>query len=371
MAPSGFSMKKRLIRWIIIDFVMLGVFLCVFCYFHHVRPLRMMSAADSYTMPPPQPTPQPTPMPEATPTPTPSQKSDPADDSPSPSPEAAETPMPASTGLLGGKFADKFTSGEVERAAMSYRSANVCLETTKVQTADPCLTYFLVDIYIQDISSFQTIVALDYKDENPSDIKTAMEARRLSRIAGGIVSLSGDHFATQPTGRWIMRNRREWHRRLPFEMDICVLYSDGVMETYTANVAQRNVDAILARDPLHIWSFGPELLINGAATKRFSATNGSGTKRNPRSAIGYYEPGHYCFLLVDGRQRGYSLGMTYTEMSQFFYELGCTAAYNLDGGDSAVLCWGDKWLNHPQDEEPRGAADLLYIVEPTGGKEAS
>jgi exopolysaccharide biosynthesis protein len=38
--------------------------------------------------------------------------------------------------------------------------------------------------------------------------------------------------------------------------------------------------------------------------------------KNPRSAIGYYEPGHYCFIVVDGRQNGYSDGMTLDELAQ-------------------------------------------------------
>ncbi len=37
----------------------------------------------------------------------------------------------------------------------------------------------------------------------------------------------------------------------------------------------------------------------------FNSTLG---KANPRTAVGNYEPGHYCFLVVDGRQPGYSDG---------------------------------------------------------------
>ena len=45
----------------------------------------------------------------------------------------------------------------------------------------------------------------------------------------------------------------------------------------------------------------------------------------PRGAIGYYEPGHYCFVVVDGRQTGYSRGVTLEELAQVFDDLGCTA----------------------------------------------
>ena len=56
---------------------------------------------------------------------------------------------------------------------------------------------------------------------------------------------------------------------------------------------------------------------------------------NPRSAVGYYEPGHYCFVVIDGRQPGYSKGATLMQLAQLFESLGCKEAYNLDGGKSA------------------------------------
>lgn len=359
MSNKPFALKKRLFLWIVIDLLLLGVLLLTFAYFHHVRAETYAPAAlAAFTPTSPQP-------PATTPSPDPSDA--PGDAAaPEDGPTAPLEPTPNVTGLLGGKYAEKFTFGEVEHTDTSYRSENVCIEVTKISFTGPYLTYFLADIYIQDISSFKTAVALEYPEDNPSHIKTTMDAKLLSSLVSSVLSLSGDHFATQPEGRWVVRGGVEWKRNLPLQQDICVLYYDGVMETYT--VKEADLEAITARNPYHVWSFGPELLIDGQAATKFTATNGSGTKANPRAAIGYYEPGHYCFLLVDGRQSGYSIGMTYAEMSQLFYDLGCTAAYNLDGGDSAVMCWGNEWMSHPQNENPRSAADLLYIVEPDGGE---
>lgn len=86
---------------------------------------------------------------------------------------------------------------------------------------------------------------------------------------------------------------------------------------------------------------------------------------NPRSAIGYYEPGHYCFVLVDGRQQGYSKGMTLKALSQLFYDLGCVDAYNLDGGQTAVMAFDGKLASHPY-EGGRKTSDILYIAETEG-----
>ena len=88
--------------------------------------------------------------------------------------------------------------------------------------------------------------------------------------------------------------------------DVCVLYYDGRMETYRKE--DFNLDEAIAQSAWQGWSFGPALLgENGEALEEFDS---SITGKNPRCAIGYYEPGHYCLVTVDGRQSGYSSGMT-------------------------------------------------------------
>lgn len=354
--------KKRLLLWICVDVALLGALLVCFAYFHHVRvkdyaPVALAAPAPAAT-PAPE-APEETPAPDPTPTPEVEESAEPTE---------APTPTPNVSGLLKGKYAEKFTHGEIEHTDTTYRSANVCIEVETVQTEDPWLTYYLADIYIQDISSFKTAVALEYEEQNPAKIKSTMDAKLFSSLVGSIVSISGDNFFPQPTGRWVVRNGVEWKRSRPLSQDICVLYADGVMESYKSK--EVDFDAILARDPLHIWAFGPELLVDGQVATITGGAGGSATKANPRAAVGYYEPGHYCFLLADGRQRNYSLGMTCTEMSELFFLLGCKVAYNLDGGDTAVMCWGEEWISRPQDEAPRPGSDLLYIVEPDGTEAA-
>jgi len=82
---------------------------------------------------------------------------------------------------------------------------------------------------------------------------------------------------------------------------------------------------------------------------------------NPRTAIGYYEPGHYCFVVVDGRQEN-SDGMSLAELAALFQELGCKEAYNLDGGKSSAMVWNGSLVNDPADGGRR-VSDIVYIAE--------
>ncbi|MEN6595691.1 MAG: phosphodiester glycosidase family protein [Clostridiaceae bacterium] len=346
MAKPVSKSTKRLITAIVVDLLILGALLGAYSYFTFLRVL-------DYT-------------PKALSTPTPAaETATPAETdalSSSPSEEAAvsPSPTPVDTGLLGGKYAEKFTNGEVEQTEDSYRSGNVCIEMSKqtAGTAEKPIVYYVADIYIKDLSSFRTAVAEEYKDQNESDIKNAMPALQLSQLANAIVSINGDSFAWHQG--LAVRNGVEWTKDLPVYGDICVLYQDGTMETYAQSaVNSALIDEIYAKNPFHIWTFGPQLLVDGQVPTDFTRS-----KANPLSAVGYFEPGHYCFILVDGRQKEYSWGMTLSEVAQVFYDLGCTVAFNLDGGDTAVMTYNGAWRNQPEESSPRNTSDILYICEP-------
>ncbi len=58
----------------------------------------------------------------------------------------------------------------------------------------------------------------------------------------------------------------------------------------------------------------------------------------PRTALGIDQESSVLWLVVvDGRQDGYSEGMSWRELGAFMLELGCRGAVNLDGGGSSVM----------------------------------
>ena len=49
-------------------------------------------------------------------------------------------------------------------------------------------------------------------------------------------------------------------------------------------------------------------------------------------------------------------------MSALFHDLGCKAAYNLDGGNSSVMVWNSEVINDPSGGG-RESSDALLIAE--------
>ncbi len=244
------------------------------------------------------------------------------------------------------KFTNKFTSGEVVQTGNSYKSANINVAINKVQKGSTI--YYIADIYVVDIKNFLTAFA-----KQPD----VMGARELTEVVAGendaIIAINGDH-CVDNSGP-VIRNGKLYRDEL--YADALVMNYDGSMQTYSAD--QLNMSAIEANGAWQVWTFGPMLLKDGRPMKEFNSTL---LRANPRTAVGYYEPGHYCFVVVDGRQPGYSDGMSLTDISQLFCDLGCKVAFNLDGGQSSEMVFMGKVINRPYDGG-RSTTDILYIAD--------
>lgn len=82
---------------------------------------------------------------------------------------------------------------------------------------------------------------------------------------------------------------------------------------------------------------------------------------HPRTAICYISSTEYYFVVVDGRQPGYSAGMTLKQLSNLTKDLGCRSAYNLDGGGSSTLYYNGSIINRPSDGSQRLISDIIYV----------
>lgn len=348
MTDARYKKKKtwKLVRMILADLILLLCMVGAFLYFYVFREEELTPTALS------TPTPQPVITAEIT--------AAPEIGNEAAEPAVAQTPEPEpEISLLNGKFSEFFTDGEVISSEDGYASDKVAVVMNMVQT--DTVTYYVADLYIKDITSLRTVI---YKD---CDSKRYMETIDMARQKDAIVAISGDFYAFRKAGL-VIRNGIEW-RKSSSQEDVCVLYYDGTMETYGWRDAYNNLDEIYARGPYQAWCFGPRLLDeDGKALTKFNSTL---SRVNPRSAIGYYEPGHYCFILVDGRQKGYSVGMTFEELAATFEALGCKAAYNLDGGETAVMTYlGDVHSKPCGSGTAREVSDIIMVGEPLAADNA-
>lgn len=89
--------------------------------------------------------------------------------------------------------------------------------------------------------------------------------------------------------------------------------------------------------------FKPALVVNGEQVISGSA----GWGIHPRTAIGQTEDGSIIMIVIDGRQPGYSVGITVGELAEICLKYGTVQALNLDGGSSSIMHFNGRKITSP------------------------
>lgn len=225
------------------------------------------------------------------------------------------------------------------------------------------LVYHIADVYIRTIDSFRSAFAKgtypEYRSSQLARVKT------MANENNALFAINADYVEARNTG--IVRRNGVHYRDTKYRNEICVLYRNGVMDVisdaeYRA-LSQEQLDSIWQTSHFYAGLVKDDEVITG-----FSGTT---AEVNPRSGIGYYEPGHYLFLQVDGRQDGYSVGLTMDEYARLFKSLGVHEAYNMDGGSSSEIVFNGETYNLPapvhvgDTVHGRSSSDIFFICEPS------
>ena len=248
------------------------------------------------------------------------------------------------------KFAGFFTK-EIEILKNSYTSPEVSVQITSLKDsthgADPFNAY-IADIHMASVENLQAGF--------PTGHIRAL-AKTIAEDNRAILGVNGDYYLNVNKGL-LVRNGTVLQSE-EGTSDICVVYGDGTMETY--GPGEYTVEEILDRNPWQVWCFGPALLDENGQPKTEYNTSKALYYKNPRTAIGYYEPGHYCLVVIDGRQAGTN-GASIRALASLLSDMGCKAAYNLDGGASSVMVFNRKIMNSPSGGG-RKISDIVMVRE--------
>ena len=362
---SGKQRVGNLWKTILADILMVGVILLIYAMFHHVIPAYMSEYERQKEMEQEQLQSQPaeTEAPETLTTEvTEATEVEATEELPTET-EPLPTEPPRILTEWQKKFAEHF-SEEIVWTENSYKSPNVSItiETKTVGEGASKSVYHVADIYIASMDNFVT-----YTANGEMRYWGTQDVVKMSQASDALIAISGDFLTYQSQG-FLMRNGEIYQETSNLD-SVCVLFADGTMETYDEKTY--DIQELKDRGAVQVWSFGPVLLDeNGHVREKYKMPTAV-SYPNPRSAIGYYEPGHYCFVVVDGRQDGYSKGLNMPNLARIFEELGCTAAYNLDGGGSAVMVFNHERFSRQSNGADRGLGDILLIREtvPTAAEE--
>ncbi len=109
---------------------------------------------------------------------------------------------------------------------------------------------------------------------------------------------------------------------------------------------------------------GPQIVRDGVPVFRAGEafTSSQLTPRAPRTGVGQLADGRIILVAVDGRQPGYSVGMTNFELAQTLVRLGAVTGMALDGGGSTSMAFDGSLLNRPSDGLERPVSTALMFL---------
>lgn len=285
-------------------------------------------------------------------------------EAPTAEPTECPTPEPTAVPTEPSKFAEKFldyTSEKKEWVEVDdkngtwvYRNPFLAVEITRTQTTleregkTVPLAYYTAHIYMRDVNSFRPSFASERQNGRTIEYpETFLPTEKPVLWITGDNMIQGD---TELKGH-IIRNGRLYHssQKVP-----CLAVNT---QEFSLEIVDRGTPYtdILDAGILHTWSFGPVLIQDGVVNERAreEAKQGGIGAPNPRTGVGMIEPGHLVAIVVDGRQPGYSEGVTLEEFTELFTALNCTVAYNLDGGVSTCMCFLGERVNHHAENDIR------------------
>jgi Phosphodiester glycosidase/FlgD Ig-like domain len=108
---------------------------------------------------------------------------------------------------------------------------------------------------------------------------------------------------------------------------------------------------------------GPVLVRDGVPVYRSNEafTIAQLAPRGPRTAVGQRADGGIVFVTTDGRQPGFSVGMTNFELAQTLVRYGAVRGMGLDGGGSSTMAFEGTVLNSPSDGRERAVSTALML----------
>ena len=260
------------------------------------------------------------------------------------------------------KFAE-LTTEEPVMTETGYTSHDICLKITSYEAGEGVIDspYTVADIYVRDVRCLQSYFAgAKYIPTGHGE-----EILDLMEESGAILAANGDYYSMQ-MGCGVLRNGI-LYRYPKADFDVFVLYEDGSVTIYREKTIRTRQDWEKAfENAWQVWSFGPSLLDeNGTPYDDLrSGILSVVAGRNPRTGLGYFEPGHYCLVVVDGRAGDSAPGATIEEFASVFESLGCSQTYNLDGGGTSRMAYGGEIITHPS--QKRVLPDIILVAEYEG-----
>ena len=221
------------------------------------------------------------------------------------------------------------------------------------------VTWHLAFVQIASPTQLRTATAGKLTSRKTASVKA------LARNNHAVVAINGDNFVDKPEKTTFeYRMTQKIRSKTNKTKDMLIIDENGDFHLVKAAPKNEQTAALEAVAKEHTivnaFTFGPALVIDGEEQEINKEYGYNPNGKEPRAAIG--QTGELCYVLAIAEGRGESSGVTQQELAHFMYGLGCAQAFNLDGGNSAEMAFGEKVIKGQPGGDERGLSDIIYFA---------
>lgn len=226
------------------------------------------------------------------------------------------------------------------------------------QTMDDSV-YHIAHVEITDPSQLRTALSCDPGQNSKAPASTMANANN------AVIAINGDSYLYRTSG-YIMRQGQVLRKSFSTKLDLLLIDDAGDFHALRKPTRAGFTDLLKNFQITQCLAFGPVLVMDGELQPIRVNYGFSAQDRSPRTAIGQVGPLSYVLVVADGRQ-SQSRGVTHQQMGKMMASLGCTAAFNLDGGGSSTMVFHGKVYNSVSEGAERNISDIIYFASGLGG----
>lgn len=202
-------------------------------------------------------------------------------------------------------------------------------------------------------------------------LKSVLMSEQTGSVSGmasqyhAVVAINGDNFQSE-TAKKTFEYRMTYKVRSKTNQtkDMLIIDENGDFHLVTAQKSDAQSKALAAVAAEHrivnAMTFGPALVIDGTEQEISKNYGFNPNRPEPRAAIG--QTGTLSYVLAVAEGRGASSGVNFQQLAHFMHGLGCRQAFNLDGGNSAEMVFGDRKYKGMPGGDERGLNDIIYFA---------
>ncbi|NLX82304.1 MAG: phosphodiester glycosidase family protein [Clostridiales bacterium] len=244
--------------------------------------------------------------------------------------------------------------------AQGYEDESISL-SIETRDFEKNVRAYIVRVTVKSPTQLHTAIA-----RKPNDNWVARPLL-MAKAKNAVFAINGECYVQRTRDSFVYRQGQVIRNKPDPMKDVLVIDEQGDFHVFVSQEKDEEIHQYLASGGtiVNAFSFGPALVIDGKVVTTREDYYFNPKEKLPRSVIAQTGPLSYMFVEIEGA-RGDCF--THQQMADFMGELGVVTAYNLDGGQSSVMVFNNKFLDRNTSNTERDQSDIIYVASSIGGE---